>query len=168
MLILFFRIEKFELNEKEFYMERVRTDPSYKAAYGISLLELLYLNQLKMKDSRYKICKQVLLTVPVVIYTRKDFFLIDALGSKVEKMKAAGLVEFWLFRDVDKDFLNYKGKTPPVVLTIARLTGCFQILLIGLTIASVVFVFEYFSLLLVLQNFCFRQNINLRIFPFTN
>lgn len=132
-------------------------DPSYKAAYGVSLLELLYLNQLKNTDSRYKICKQVLLTIPVVIYTKKDFFLKEALDDKIEKMKSAGLVEFWLFSDVDKDFLNFKGKTPPVILTISRLMGCFQILLIGLSIGCIMFLFEFFSLFHILREFCLRQ-----------
>lgn len=154
---LFFRVESFELNERRFYMEKVRTDSSFKAAYGISLLELLYINQLKTKDSRYKICKQILLTAPVVIYTKKDFFLLDALDNKIEKMKSAGLIELWLFRDVDKDFLNYKEKNPPMVLNISRLLGCFEILILGLTISCVVFVFEYFSLIHLLRDVCFRQ-----------
>lgn len=138
-------------------MEKVRTDPTFKAAYGVSLLELLYINQLRPKDSRYMICKQVLLTVPVVIYTRKDLYLIDALDEKIARMKAAGLIEFWQFQDVDKDFINYKEKTHPIVLTVSRLIGCFQILLIGCTISCVVFLIEYFSLVRVLRNFCYKQ-----------
>jgi hypothetical protein len=77
-----------------------------------------------------------------VIYTKKNFFLLDAMNEKIEQLKAAGLIEFWLFQEIDKNIINVKEAVQPKVLSLQHLSGCFQILLFGLVFSAVVFMIE--------------------------
>lgn len=83
-----------------------------------------------------------MLTVPVVIYTRKNFYLIDALNDLIESIKAAGLFDFWTFEEVDNDFLKQKDTSVPKVLTTFHLIGCFHVLLTGCLVSLLIFLCE--------------------------
>lgn len=123
-------------------MEKVNSDPSYKGAFGISLLNILYINQMRRQTHRFKICKERVLIMPVVIYTRKDFYLIEAINKKIEILVAAGLVDYWQFQDVDKQFLNYEKPSSSKSLTSHHMVGCFNILVSGLFASLAVFLYE--------------------------
>lgn len=123
-------------------LEGLRTNPSFKGALTISMLDVLYINQIRSKSSQYKICKEVVSTNPVVIYTRKNFYLIDALNNKIEQLKSAGLVEFWQLKHIDQKLLNFKESSEPIVLVMVHLIGCFCLLVTGCAASFVVFLFE--------------------------
>lgn len=135
-------MEKIKLEETPYYLEKIQSDPFFKGAYGQSLLYILHLNQLTPTNLRYKICKDVFLTIPVVIYAKKNFYLLDALNEKIDLMKAAGLIEFWSYQDVDKGFLNIKDSRQPKVLTTRHFIGCFHILVFGYIASFLIFVLE--------------------------
>lgn len=77
-----------------------------------------------------------------MIYSKKNFYLLDALDEKIDILKAAGLIEFWHFQDVDKRFLNVKEPKDPKVLTTKHLMGCFHILFFGCVASFMVLLFE--------------------------
>lgn len=133
------------LYEKDFILSQIEENPSIKWAYGGSLLRILYLNQEKPKDKRFKICKDVVATIPIVIFTKQDFYLMDELNEKIVFLRASGLIEYWQFQDIDKDFLNFKESCEPKVLTLTILEGCFHILLIGWFGSLIAFIFELIS-----------------------
>lgn len=85
------------------------------------------------------------MTVPVIIYTKKDFYLLDQLNDKIETLKAAGLIDFWFDQDIDKRLLTSKKTDGPMILTVDKLLGSFQILLAGCFISFIVFVIELSS-----------------------
>lgn len=134
----------YEKEERSGYLKNVQTNPYFKGAYGMSLLSIMYYNQQRSEENRYKICKEVILNVPVVIYTRKNFFLIDAINDLIRNLKSAGLIEFWNFEEVDKKLLKLKKNSEPKVLTTFHLIGCFHVLFTGALLSFLIFLFEIF------------------------
>lgn len=134
------------IEEMRDYASRINTDPTFTGAYLQSLHKVLYLNQFQPLDLRKKYCKEVFMTMPEVIYMKKDFYLLDELNEKIELMKAAGLIKFWSFRDIDKNKLNAKETTQPKILTLNHFNGCFWILTVGAVISLVIFLLEICTL----------------------
>lgn len=143
-----FRMHPTSLGERSLYLNKVQSNPHFKGAYGISKFKVLYLNQKRDEESNYKICRENFLTIPVVIYTRRDFYLLGALNSKIDRLKSAGIIEFWQEQEVDIKLLNQKESTQPRTLTISQFHGSFQVLLMGLMTSFVMFLIEMLS-----QNF---------------
>lgn len=120
-------------------------DPSYKATFLRSLTAILYINeyeQLRKNKNIYIICKEYFMSVPVVIFARKNFYLLDAINKKISVIQAAGLIEYWHSRGADNRFL--KAETPPVskTLTWQHLSGSFILLTGGYFVAFAAFVIE--------------------------
>ena len=102
------------------------------------------MNQKLPKELRHeglKICKEVIVTIPVVIYTRKDFYLLEELNERIGIIKNSGLIDFWNFQET----YQVNDKTSAVEnkkLTMDDLIGCFQILIFGLIASFASFVIE--------------------------
>jgi hypothetical protein len=119
--------------------KQIHADENFKAGYEQSLLRALYFNQL---NPPIYICKEVFMTIPEVFYVKKDYFLLDELNRKIEMLKASGLIEFWSFHNINKEMMNVQETKFPKVLKLRQFKGSFNILLIGLGISFVVFVYE--------------------------
>lgn len=130
-------------DEVEKNLVTVKSDPYFDAAIVKSLTSIKYHNQNVTADERFKFCKETLITIPIVIYTRKSFFLIDALNEHFENFKAAGLLSKWYKEDINQDLLDEKIADVPKVFAIQDLLGCFQVWCFGLFISIVVFVIEF-------------------------
>lgn len=94
------------------------------------------------KADQRSICRETVMTIPLVIYTKKDFYLLDALNEKIEFLKASGLIRFWQYQDVDKALLMGTESRAPKVITINELLGGFKILLAGACLSLISFVIE--------------------------
>lgn len=136
------RVVAISSNDTNLYLKKVQTNPFFKGAYGYWLPTVLHLNQINPIELRYEICKEPLMMIPLVIYTRKNFYLLEELNEKIEYFKAAGLIELWQFQDIDFKLLNYKSPNYPKVLSLHQLSGSFQILLWGLFVSCLVFLAE--------------------------
>lgn len=97
----------------------------------------------KMKSTKVKILNEVFITVPVVIYTKKNFHLLQALSEKIESLKATGLVSYW-YNKALKAASKIETDESPKQLTFEKLSGCFVLLVIGFLISFVSFCCEYF------------------------
>lgn len=139
---IFSRIHNVPIENREAFLEKIQTDPDFKGVCVRSLTRILYVNQMRPLNKRFKICKEIFLTVPVVIYTRKNFYLLDEINSKISLLSSSGLNEYWLYQDVDKEFLNYREAKTRQSLTLENLSGSFHIVLIGSVISFVVFLTE--------------------------
>jgi hypothetical protein len=115
---------------------------SLKIALGYSQTDIEYQNQLVDENSRHTICKEPLLTIPVVIYTKKNFYLLSVFNEKLEMLISAGLIDFWSRQLNDKTLLSNVSGNERKILTIKHLFGAFCILLVGFVISIVVFLFE--------------------------
>jgi hypothetical protein len=114
-----------------------------KEALTISLTNVIYNNRRKSNKAKIVVCKERISMIPVVIYTRKDFCLLNALNDKIETFKAAGLVDFWQSEFRDKNFINVKESREPKVLKLKQMIGSFYILLIGNFMSFFIFVIEW-------------------------
>lgn len=140
--MFYFRVVTISSKKKNFFLNKIQSDPLFKGTYMRSLLRTLYFNQISSKESRFVICKEVFMTIPIVIYTLKDFYLLDSLNDKIEMLKSAGLIDKWHFNNIKKDFMKIDLLKQPKVLTIRQLLGCFRLLCFGCLIGFVVFASE--------------------------
>lgn len=136
---IIFSIVPITIDEIAVQVNKIGDDSTYKAAYGGSLSVALYFNE---NNSKFKICKQVFMTIPMVMYSLQNFYLLDAMNDKIEVLKSAGLVDFWLSRDIYKNISRAREVIYPKVLSFLHLRGIFDILLIGFAISLIVFMFE--------------------------
>jgi hypothetical protein len=141
-----FRIFVISSNQTLYYMNKIGTDQSFKAAYGDSMSAIYYLIQNSTNTFDYAICKQVFLTISVVIYSRKDFFLLKALSDKIEDLKSAGLIDFWHKQDVAQIASFNRVDSGPKILTLSQFSGGFYFWISGCVISFVSFVCESISL----------------------
>jgi hypothetical protein len=120
-------------------------DPSFKGAFLRSFTALLYKNQMNFKDNKklYHFCKEHFMSVPVVIFARKNYFLLDVINKKILTLQAAGLIEFWHSNVIDKRFMKIQPSKAPTKLTIEQLSGSFILLISGLTVGLIAFAVEF-------------------------
>lgn len=123
-------------------MKILQNNPSFKGACGSWQMLSLYENLQMTKENQRSICRETVMTIPLVIYTKKDFYLLDALNEKIEMFKASGLIRFWQYQDVDKALLRTKESREPKVFTINELLGSFKLLFVGLGFSLIGFMIE--------------------------
>lgn len=123
------------------YINKLSMDPSFKGCVGKSLVNTLYLSN----TSKLNILDEIFMTIPNVIYTRKNFFLLDIFNEKIELIKSSGLLQYWHFKrkQVFESKMSQKHKFPKI-LTIERLNGCFFILMAGLILGFFCFLAELY------------------------
>jgi hypothetical protein len=108
-----------------------------------SLTDVLYRNQQTYKEFVLQICKEQLMTVNIVMYFPKNSFLRDAFNKQLGGLSTAGIVQYWVQKYANPRFLNIKAaSSAQQKLTIEKLSGVFNILLIGLAIALLAFIVE--------------------------
>lgn len=121
-------------------------DSTFKGGVIQPLLEVIFMNQQNYQNFTFHVLKEYLLDVQIVIYFPRNFYLVEPMNDKIGIFKAAGLVNLWMERYIDKSYLKIKPqKTKARVMNIKQLFGGFQILLIGTLTASFVFIFELMS-----------------------
>lgn len=122
---------------------KIGNDADFNGVYCRSLIYTLYQIKMLPADERnISICKESLYTIPVVIYSRKNFYLLKEFNVILGRLIQAGLINFWRARDFDFSRLNRKENQPPKVLTLPQVQGCFKILVVGYLIGGVVFIIE--------------------------
>lgn len=124
------------------YSERVLKDPTFQGVYQRSLIRTLYYNQNKVEEKRLRICWDFFKTIPVTIYVRKEFFLLKAINTKIEALKAAGLIDLWNLQDIDKRLFNIRPSKHPKVLSFHLILCCFEVLGIGCLLSIITFLVE--------------------------
>lgn len=88
----------------------------------------------------HKICNEPLMTISLVLYFRKNFFLRTEIDSKIKALISSGLIDYWLGHSLNE--FKSRENREPTKLNLQELAGPFNILLIGYTTAFLVFVIE--------------------------
>jgi hypothetical protein len=65
-------------------------------------MRVIYFNQFETKENQNVACKEKVMTIPVVIYARKDFYLHESINEKIKRLITAGLIEYWNIKDINK------------------------------------------------------------------
>ena len=128
--------------ERIIFTAKIQSDPTFKGAFPRSLSRAAFIHHLGGNKEPLTFCKERFLTMPVVIYTNKDFYLIDSLNEKIEHLKQSGLIDFWQRKYFDERVLKNKEQKVPKVITMSHVMGSIQILLIGYVISLIGFIIE--------------------------
>ena len=84
------------------------------------------------------------MTVPVVFYLQKNSYLTEVLNEKVENLKSAGLIDYFISKYLDPKYLRLKkAEQRPKKLNLKELLGAFQLFVFGILSSAVVFVVEH-------------------------
>lgn len=136
------KLSEFVSYEKLVDVETRQRTEYLKGATGRSYEKTLFLNKMNPKDQQIKMCKEAFFMNPIVIYTRKNFFLLTALNKKISIFLSAGLIDYWHFRDFNFHDNAEQATNYPRKLTIENLEGSFLMLGLGYGISSFVFIIE--------------------------
>jgi ABC-type amino acid transport substrate-binding protein len=117
--------------------------PEEKTAL-LSTITVLIGQSQDLKSFPYKICKEHLVTVNIVFYCTKGFFLRKKLDIYIGSLVSSGLIEHWISKYDNTRFWNYPTKIGPRVLRIDHLIGSFYILAFGYLCAAIVLLIEIF------------------------
>lgn len=118
--------------------------------------DLLY--QYSMKNiTDFRICRENFMTIPIVIYVKKGFYLLEAMNDKIESLIAAGLIEYWHSLSYTKALLADTGNTPQV-LTFNHLSGSFYIWMCGCFVSFMALICEF-----IVGKFKIRTKLDLKL-----
>jgi hypothetical protein len=108
------------------------------------LTAVFYFNEENFRkgEKLFTICKEVYKSYPVVLFARKNFYLMETINKKILLLQAAGLIDFWHSNSFDKRISRGQKVPDPQKLRLSHLSGCFILWSIGICSALVLFVFE--------------------------
>jgi len=142
ILHFFHRSTTINYSSKSQYVEWIK-NPNHRGALPEGFFTIVYRNSFDQSLSRSAICKEMFMTIPTVIYTRKNFFLNDALSRNIEDFKSSGLIKHWIDKVMHKSYLLLKDEPHrPKVFQLRHLYGGFQVIIAGWFICSAVFMTE--------------------------
>jgi hypothetical protein len=98
-------------------------------------------NQKIIKNSSYILCKERFGAVNTVLYLPKNSHLTTTINKKFKMMKTAGLIDFWIKEYFDKSTKIVREKRLKK-LNISELASVFYLLIIGHSLASLIFLCE--------------------------
>ena len=91
------------------------------------------------------ICREQIMTMPVVIYMKKNSYLVNEVNDKIGTLRAAGLIDYWYKLSFTDNFNKNQGK-PRKVLSWNHLSGCFEIWGCGCLLSCLAFIVEFIVL----------------------
>lgn len=138
---MFIRAQVIPFKDKRLYIKKLE-DSEFLGALADTHSTVLYNNQLGVNSTRSIICKEMFMTVPSVIYTTKNFYLIDAINEQIENFKSAGLVDHWDTKLLDRNILTIEDAKNPKVIQFRHVYGSFKILISGLIFCVTIFIVE--------------------------
>ena len=118
-------------------------DQYSKIALVTSNDEVIFSNKLNHKNFTFNVCNEIILTVPIVFYLQKNSYLTEIFNEKIDALKSAGLIDYWISKYLDPKYYKPKiNERDPTKLKFRELLGAFQLLAFGAFCASLSFVFE--------------------------
>jgi hypothetical protein len=89
--------------------------------------------------SNLLICKEVFVSVPFAMYTRKNFYLLDSINDKIDMLKTSGIINYWYYEPLKKKIFTNNS---PKVLSLQSFIGSFQLFVFGHFLSAFIFVGE--------------------------
>ena len=93
----------------------------------------------------YKHITRVVFTFNLVIYMRQQSCLKQEFNDQILALTGGGFLESWTSRFIDKEYTKDQTKQEPTQLNIDKLSGGFDLLILGLAIATFIFLMELLS-----------------------
>lgn len=153
---IYFRAQVVPYEERAYYIDQLQ-NPAFKGCLSHAYTEVLYMNN--VNSINVFMCKEVFMTIPIVIYIPKNFYLTEALNEKIDNLKAAGLIDYWNTMSFEKGKMTQRESTQPKVIKVQHLTGCFQVWICGLLLSSFVFWIENIMIKFCKQSNFYQKNL---------
>lgn len=117
-------------------------DPEFRAAFMTPLSYVL--NHNRVSKHSMTVCKQEVNVMSVVIFFTKSHPMKIVVDEKLQHLDSAGMITYWIEQYANKKkYLKVNNENGgPRKLTIVHLSGVFNILLFGYTLAIFIFSFE--------------------------
>lgn len=101
------------------------------------------LNKRNYNNHTFNVLNEVVMTVPIVFYLQKNSYLTEIFNKKIDDLKSAGLIDYWISKYLDPKYYKLKQKEKGLKkLNITELLGAFKLLGIGAFLASFAFLVE--------------------------
>lgn len=108
-----------------------------------SMTDIIERNQKNYKSFVLQTCKEQVLTVNIVMYFQKNFYLKEEIDKMLSQFGTAGILEHWIQKFADQRFYNVKTlQTGAKRLQIQHLFGIFNLWLFGCGIGLIIFLGE--------------------------
>lgn len=143
------------MNDQKRMLEELHS-PEFKGALSDTLSSILYLNQNSSMKS--VILPEYFMTVATVIYTPKNFFLLDTINDEIASFKSNGLIKYWHHKLLSNAYAKADPSNEPKVIKVEHLLGCFKVWLWGLSLSSLIFLGEFASKKLARKRFRVARN----------
>jgi hypothetical protein len=118
-------------------------DPYSKSATVSSYDEVVFQNKLNHKNFTYNVCNEIIMTIPTVFYLRKNSYLTEVINEKIDQLKSAGLIDYFISKYLDPKYLRVKRiEQGPRKLNVRELLVAFKLLSYGIISGAIAFVFE--------------------------
>lgn len=123
-------------------MKKLR-ESTFEGAMVSGLNEILIISQNNEYNFTFKFCKERLMGIPIVIYFKKNYFLIPEINKVIRNLNSGGLIEKWHYNYIDKRYLKKADDLAgPKVITVGHLSGSFQVWACGCMLAIICFLAE--------------------------
>ena len=129
-------------NEITKYFKLIQSEPSFKGVFLRSLDRILYASLTGETGELLTVCKETFTAVPVVIYTKKNFYLVTAFNDFLDILKQSGIIDFWRSKNYDKRKMKIIGPKQPKVITFYQIISALEVLMLGYLISIVIFFIE--------------------------
>lgn len=124
------------------FSDQLVNNPTAKFAVFRAGIRIKYMNQRQPKKLRYTICKKFFSMFPSVMYLQKNSVFLDELNLEIQKIQAAGLIDYWYNDFIEKENLGKNESSLPTVYGLQHVKACFVILIVGSSIGFFVFLIE--------------------------
>ncbi|CAO1310415.1 unnamed protein product [Diamesa serratosioi] len=143
---LFYMLESVMLNVNELHeIHDKLIDSDFKGALLSSEEHAAYLNVISKPNRHYKYSPQVVFAFNLVIYMRQQSCLQQEFNEQILALTGGGFLESWTLRFIDKDRKKEQDENEPTQLNMSQLLGGYELLLLGLSIATFTFLMELVS-----------------------
>jgi hypothetical protein len=136
---LLLRIVVINQQQRTKYEEKIVVNSNFLGATATSF---------SLTPPQILICKEAYNSIPMVMYTKKNFYLLDSINDKIESLKASGIINYWYFRPLQDKSLFHLNKIQKA-LNLKNLFSCFQVLLFGYFLSSLILAIEILTYFLM-------------------
>ncbi|KAG5684262.1 hypothetical protein PVAND_013498 [Polypedilum vanderplanki] len=119
----------------EEYLEKLR-DYNFQAGIIFPLDDLARVS----KNYTYYILPKPLSYIPVVMYFKKNSYLIKPFSDKIQIMLSAGLIDYWI--KIEENCKDVKPQKEAKPMSLEQLSASFYICICGLLLATICFICE--------------------------
>jgi hypothetical protein len=140
-ITIFFRVINVTSTEREKILNQLDKS-QFKHTLIMGRYKILHRNFLTRGTSKLILCKEQLMSISIVFYTPKNFYLNTALDDKISLFRSSGLVQFWHTFD-KKLFDDKKDSKEPKMLKLHQLKGAFYLWLLGCCGSVFFFIYEF-------------------------